>query len=113
MNNQKIENHPEKISNLKPFIDQYKRNGIKSPSHSKDWKKLEQHKTIGLNILFIPYNTKKIRLAHKSKCNHKRDNQVILLMIPDDGENWHYLALKSISALFRGITSNNNRDYIV
>ena len=32
-------------------------------------------------------------------------------MITDDGKNWHYLAVKSISALFRGITSNNNGDY--
>ena len=32
-------------------------------------------------------------------------------MITDDGENWHYLAAKRISALFRGITSNNNGDY--
>ena len=33
-------------------------------------------------------------------------------MITDDDENWHYLAVKNISALFRGITSNNdNRDY--
>ena len=86
--------------------------GIEFPSHSKDWKKFEQNnKTIALNILFVPYNTKQIRLAYKSKYNHKRDNQVNLLMITDDGENWHYLAVKSISALFRGITSNNNGDY--
>ena len=32
-------------------------------------------------------------------------------MITNDNENWHYLAVKSISALFRGITSNNNGDY--
>ena len=25
-----------------------------------------------------------------------------------DGEKWHYLAVKSWSALFRGITGNNN-----
>ena len=25
-----------------------------------------------------------------------------------DGEKWHYLAVKSLSALFKGITSNNN-----
>ena len=25
-----------------------------------------------------------------------------------DGEKWHYLAVKSLSALFRGATSNNN-----
>ena len=38
-----------------------------------------------------------------------RENQVILLMITD-GDKWHYYAVKSLSALFRGITSNNNGD---
>ena len=32
-------------------------------------------------------------------------------MITNDDENWHYLAVKSISALFKGITSNSNGDY--
>ena len=28
-----------------------------------------------------------------------------------DGEKWHYLAVKGLSALFRGITDNNNGDF--
>ena len=28
-----------------------------------------------------------------------------------DGEKWHYLAVKSLSALFRGITGNNRGDF--
>ena len=35
----------------------------------------------------------------------------MLLMITDNGENWHYLALKSISKLLNGKTSNHNRDF--
>ena len=54
----------------------------------------------------MPYNTEKIRLAYKWKYNFKRENQVPLLNITDD-KNWHYLAVKSLSALFRGITSNH------
>ena len=54
----------------------------------------------------MPYNTEKIRLAYKWKYNFKRENQVPLLNITDD-KNWHYLAVKSLSALFRGITSND------
>ena len=50
---------------------------------------------------------KKIRHAYKSKYNSDRENQVILLMITDS-ENWHYLAVKSLSALFKGVTGNNN-----
>ena len=38
---------------------------------------------IALNIIFVPYNAEKIRLAYKSKRNFKRENQVILLMITD------------------------------
>ena len=57
----------------------------------------------------MPYNTKEIRLACKSKHNFKHKNQVIFLMITDD-KNWHYLAVKSLSALFRGIISNHDGD---
>ena len=28
-----------------------------------------------------------------------------------DGEKWHYLAVKSLSALFRGITSKHEGDF--
>ena len=52
-----------------------------------------------------------IRQAYISKHNDKRDNQVIVLMIADEISNWHYLAVKSISGLLRGITSNHNRDF--
>ena len=64
-----------------------------------------------MNILFVPHNKKEIRPAYISKYNHKRKNQVILLMITDDGERWHYLAVRSLSALLRGISSSNNGDF--
>ena len=81
------------------------------PSHQKDWKKFGlNNKAIALNTLFAPYNTEKIRLAYKSKYNFKRQNQVILLMITD-GKKWHYLTVKSLSALLRGITSNHKEDF--
>ena len=64
-----------------------------------------------MNILFVPHNKKEIRPAYISKYNHKLKNQVILLMITDDCERWHYLAVKSFSALLRGISSSNNGDF--
>ena len=94
LNHQNIENHPERISNIEPFIDQYNWEGIDFPSGIKDWKKFERNnKTIALNILFIPHNEKTINLAYKSKYNRKRENHVVLLMITN-GEKWHYIALK-------------------
>ena len=87
------------------------RKKIDFPSYSKDWKKFEQNnKTIALNILYVPYNTEDIRVACKSKYNFKRDNQVILLMITD-GEKQHFLAVKSLPALLKGITSNHNENF--
>ena len=59
----------------------------------------------------MPHNTEEIKHAYKSKHTLKREkNQVILLMITD-GKKWHYLAVKSMSALLREITSNNNGDF--
>ena len=59
LNHEQIKSHPERISKIKPFIDQYNWKEIDFPSHSKDWKKFEQNnKTIALNILFAPlYHT--------------------------------------------------------
>ena len=55
----------------------------------------------------MPQNIKIIRLVYKSKYNLDCENQVILSMIID-GKKWHYLAVKSLSALFRGIKSKHD-----
>ena len=113
LNNQNIDHHhPERISKLEPFINNYNWKGIEFPSHSKDWRKFPcNNKTIALNILYVSYNTKQIKQAYILKYNNEGDNQVNLLMITDETNNWHYLAVKSISGLLRGITSNHNGDF--
>ena len=73
--------------------------------------------------MFVPHNEITINLAYKSKYNRKHENQVVLLMITN-GKKWHYIALKSertddgfnrpiksLSRLFRGITSNHDGDF--
>ena len=51
----------------------------------------------------------KIYPAYVWKHNSNCEKQVILLMIPNgEGQWWHYLAVKKLSALLRGITSKNN-----
>ena len=88
LNHKQIKNHLKRISNLKRFIDQYNWKGINFLSQKEDWKKFESNnKSIALNILFMRYNTEKIRLAYKSKYNFKHENQVILLMITLTVEN--------------------------
>ena len=124
LHHQSIENHPERISNIEPFINQYSWEGIEFPSGIKDWKRFERNKkTIAFNILFVRHDEKAINLAYKSKYNRERKNQVVLLMTAK-GKKWHYIALKgeltddgfnrplrSLSRLFRGITSNHHGDF--
>ena len=74
----------------------------------KDWKRFElNNKSTPLNIMFAPHNTEEIRHAYKSKYNLKDENQVILLMITDS-EKYHYLAVRKLSTLFKGVTSKHD-----
>ena len=60
LNYQNIKKDPQRISNIKSFIDQYNWNEIDFPSQSKDWKKLKSNnKSITLNILYVLHNTEK------------------------------------------------------
>ena len=103
LNHQKIRNNLERISNIKPFIDNYNWKGIDIPAGVKDWEKFEKNnKEVALNILYTLPNTKQLKLAYKSKYNRKRKDQVVLIMISDSKKSdeinkWHYIALKSDS----------------
>ena len=125
LHHQDFKNHPERISNMHEFFsNKYNWEGIGFPAGTKDWKRFEKNnKTIALNILSVPLDEKTINLGYKSKCNRKRKNQVVLLMITD-GKKRHYIALKSeptddgfnrpirsLSRLFRGVTSNHDGDF--
>ena len=63
-------------------------------------------------------NSEEVKLAYKSICN-KRKNQVILLIINDEADNFYYFAVKNFSELnslgwLRGrkesIINNNNNN---
>ena len=51
-----------------------------------------------------------MQVAYRSKNNLTYDKQIILLMITK-GEKWHYLTVKNLSGLLRGITSNHHSDF--
>ena len=110
LNLDKIRKNPQRISKIKPFIDQYNRKDIDFPATSKDWKKFELNNEIALNILYVLHDTRKIHVAYKSKHNLTREKQVILLMI-SNGENWHYLVVKNLVGLLKGIASNHKEDF--
>ena len=68
---QRIKKDPQRISKLKPYINQYNWKDIQFPSDKKDRKKFEQsNKEIALNVLFVPHNKKETELAYTSKYNY-------------------------------------------
>ena len=69
---------------------------------------INKNKTIALDILYI--KQKKICVLCRSKYNNKCKKQVILLMI-NDGEKYHYLAVTNLSALLQKISSNHKEDF--
>ena len=84
LNYQQINNHPEEIYDIKPFVDKYNWKEISFPSHKEDWNNFEKNnKSTTLNVLFVPHNIKQIRHAYLSKHNSDRKDQIILLMITD------------------------------
>ena len=117
-----INSHPERIQgDHHLFSCDYNWQGIDFPAGIKEWKRFEKNsETIALNISQVPHDEVKMTHAYKSEYNHIRKNEIVLLMITD-GKKWHYTALKSeptedgfnrptksLSRLFRGITSNHH-----
>ena len=96
LNYEQIKSHSERISNIKPFIDQYDWKERNFPSNIKDWNEFEKNnEIIALNIVYLPYSTEEVRHACKSKYNLQRKNQLILLMITD-GKKMAFSCCKKI-----------------
>ena len=72
--------------------------------------KIECNNEVALNILYVPHNTKNINIAYKSKHKLTQKRQIILLMI-SDGQKWHYLVVKNLLGLLKGISSNHKGDF--
>ena len=104
-NYEKIRWNPERVSNIKPFINNYNSKGINYSSKIDDWKTFEKNNpTIPLTILYI--KEKEIYPAYILKINSNCEKQILLiiLMIPnEEKEGLHYLAVQKLSTLLRGI----------
>ena len=93
----------QRITKIKPIINKYNWDRKNFPSEKYNWKKSEKKNvTIALNVLYA--KKEKICPAFVSKHNSDCEKKVILLMI-SSGEKWHYLGVKKLTALLKGITS--------
>ena len=71
---------------------------------------INKNKTIALDILYI--KQKKICVLCRSKYNNKCKKQVILLMI-NDGEKYHYIAVTNLSALLQKNIIKSQRRFLL
>ena len=91
-----IKSHPERVSNLRKFVDNYDWSGLRFPVSIKDIREFEIENNISINILAV--EGRDIYIHRKT--NHKSDREINLLMISENGIQ-HYTVIKSLSRLCR------------
>ena len=74
MNCEEIVKHPERVSNIKPFMKKHNCDGVKYPSGKDDERKFEK-KTLFLNASIARYDS-------------TREKQMKLFLIPSQ-RGWH------------------------
>ena len=108
----------KRILKVKSFINKYNWEGVNYPSEKNDLEKFEKNNiTVALNVLYA--KKEKIYAAYVSKHNSNHEKEVTLLMTSNgeeraaksEGRRWHYLPVKKLSALLRGITSKHHGDF--
>ena len=65
--------------------------------------------TIALNAAYAKKEKTYLTYISKHSLNHEK--QAILLIIPNAEKLWHYLAVKKLSTLLRGITSKHYSNF--
>ena len=103
-----IGSHPERVSNLKEFADNYDWSGLEFPVSIKDIGKFETRNNISVNVLSL--DGKDTYILRKGNRNGKEINLSMISEFPTDpasgnGIN-HYTAIKSLSRLL----SSKNSD---
>ena len=97
---QEIKCHPERMSKIKSFVNNFNWENINFPPQEQDYQQFEMNnKSIALYILQIR-DQEKISHYYKPEHNKTRENKVILLMITDNDKQ-HYLAVKRFNSLLK------------
>ena len=90
-----IDSHPERVSNLREFTDNYDWSELEFPVSLKQIGKFEAKNDISVKVLGL--EGKDIHILKNLGCSHREIN---LLMISKDGID-HYTVIKSLSRLLR------------
>ena len=92
---------PQRVSNLRKFMDNYNWSGLEFPDSIKDIGKFETRNNISVNVLAV--EGRDIYIHRKGW--RMMGQEINLLMVSEDGI-WHYTAIKSLSRLLSSKNSN-------
>ena len=95
-----IGDHPERISKLRRYEDDFDWSKVKFPASFRDIKRFESRNEITINIL--AFERKKVYICRKGK----EYDRVANLMLITDRNNKHYVAIKSLRRL---LSMQNNK----
>ena len=102
LHHKEIKFHPEKISNLTKFEDNYDWTGLDFPTPINGFREFEKKNNIGIHVLGL--NEKDIYILRR--CNYRPGQKVAILLLITDGEKRHYTAVKSLTRL---LSSSNSK----
>ena len=72
----------------------------------------QENNSITINVLFVSHNSEEIKLAYKSSYNECK-NQVNLLMINDEANNYYYFVIENLSELNSWIWLRGKKEAII
>ena len=110
-----INSHPERVTNLRQFADNYDWSGLEFPVSVKDIGMFEANNNISVNVLGLEgkdiyihrnSNHRSDRDPHWSWGRYATCREINLLMISETRTN-HYMAIKSLSRLLSGSDSKH------
>ena len=90
---ERYRDHPERISKLRRYEDEFDWDGKKLPASTRDIKRFESRNEITINIL--AFEDKKVYICRKGK----EYGRVANLMLITDCNNKHHIAIKSLRRL--------------
>ena len=94
---------PQRVSNLRKFMDNYDWSGLEFPVSIKDIGKFETRNNISVNLLAVEG-----RDVYIHRKGQRVGREINLLMVSEDGIR-HYTAIKSLSRLLSSKNSNTKR----
>ena len=94
---------PQRVSNLRKFMDNYNWSGLEFPVSIKDIGKFENRNNISVNVLAV--EGRDIYIHRKGR---RMGQKINLLMVSEDGIQ-HHTAIKSLSRLLSSKNSNTKR----